>query len=155
RERWAAQRPGKSHQPQLAAEDEDKEDDEDDEDDEELDASQETRPASVLGIGLRVGLRNLALSLAIGTAFALDNPVLGAFLVAGFALHCLLSSGEVVTPLTQRPPSIWRLFGLLLLMGLPAAGGLWLGVIVAADIYAQLATAIFLAVGGGVLAFAI
>src|SRR5262249_37068765 len=71
RERWAAQRPGKSHQPQLAAEDEDKEDDEDDEDDEELDASQETRPASVLGIGLRVGLRNLALSLAIGTAFAL------------------------------------------------------------------------------------
>src|SRR5262249_7850254 len=80
REHWVALRPGTSLPPQPAADDEA-------EGDEEFDAIEKIRPASVFGAGLGVGLRNLALGLAIGTAFALDNPVLGAFLVAGFALH--------------------------------------------------------------------
>src|SRR5262249_16116383 len=101
------------------------------------------------------GLRNLALGLAIGTAFALGNTSLGAFLVVGFALHALVGSHSVFARLVEQRPSFGRVVGLGLVMGLPAAGGLWLGVTVGADRYAQLAADVFLGVGGGALAYTI
>src|SRR5262249_21774266 len=112
-------------------------------------------PTGIFGASIGSGLRNLALGLAIGTAFALGNTSLGAFLVVGFALHALVGSHGVFAPLIEHRPSLWRVVGLGLVMGLPAAGGLWLGVTVGADLYAQLVTALFLAVGAGALAYTI
>src|SRR5262249_31782725 len=59
-------------------------------------------PTGIFGASIGSGLRNLALGLAIGTAFALGNTSLGAFLVVGFALHALVGSHGVFAPLIEH-----------------------------------------------------
>ncbi|MCH9732635.1 MAG: ZIP family metal transporter [Actinomycetia bacterium] len=92
------------------------------------DASDENtgmRLALLTAIG--IGLHNLGEGLAIGSAYAVGELALGAFLVIGFALHNTTEGIAVVAPLTVRRPSIAALLGLGLIAGTPAIPGAMLG----------------------------
>jgi zinc transporter ZupT len=86
------------------------------------------RLALLIAIG--IGLHNLGEGLAIGSAYAIGELALGAFLVIGFALHNTTEGIAVVAPLTARRPSIVALLGLGLVAGAPAILGAVLGVTV-------------------------
>ncbi|MCH9732834.1 MAG: ZIP family metal transporter [Actinomycetia bacterium] len=83
------------------------------------------RLALLIAIG--IGLHNLGEGLAIGSAYAVGELALGAFLVIGFALHNSTEGIAVVAPLTVRRPSIAALVGLGLIAGTPAILGAVLG----------------------------
>ncbi len=83
------------------------------------------RLATTIAIG--IGLHNLGEGLAIGSAYAVGELALGAFLVVGFALHNTTEGIAIVAPLTRLRPSKARLVMLALLAGGPAIVGAMIG----------------------------
>ena len=69
-------------------------------------------------IAIGIGLHNLGEGLAIGSAYAIGELALGAFLVVGFAIHNTTEGFAIVAPLTRERPSLGR----LLLLGVIAGG---------------------------------
>ena len=57
-----------------------------------------------LMIALGIGLHNLGEGLAIGSAYAIGELALGAFLVVGFAIHNTTEGFAIVAPLTRSNP---------------------------------------------------
>ena len=60
-------------------------------------------------IAIGIGLHNLGEGLAIGSAYAIGELALGAFLVVGFAIHNTTEGFAIVAPLTRERPSLGRL----------------------------------------------
>ncbi len=120
-------------------------------------------------IALGIGLHNLGEGLAIGVAFSIGEAALGSFLVIGFMLHNITEGVGIVSPLVpgkgkssqgnhsvakaepsrQDPhtPSIWIFFGLVLLAGVPAILGSWLG----GFVFSPLLVALFLGIAVGAI----
>lgn len=98
-------------------------------------------------IALGIGLHNLGEGLAIGSAVASGAVALGTFLVIGFTLHNVTEGIGIVAPLAQERPRLLLLAGLVLLAGLPAVIGVWLGSLAISPHWAALA----LAVGAGAI----
>jgi zinc transporter, ZIP family len=78
-------------------------------------------------IAIGIGLHNMGEGLAIGSAYAVGELALGAFLVVGFAIHNTTEGFAIVAPLTRERPSLARLLGLGLIAGAPAILGALLG----------------------------
>jgi ZIP family zinc transporter len=78
-------------------------------------------------IAIGIGLHNLGEGLAIGSAYAIGELALGAFLVVGFALHNTTEGLAVVAPIAHDRPPWPRLLGLGLIAGGPAIVGAWIG----------------------------
>ncbi|MSO44719.1 MAG: ZIP family metal transporter [Thermoleophilia bacterium] len=80
-------------------------------------------------VAIGIGLHNLGEGLAIGSAYAIGELALGAFLVFGFAIHNTTEGLAIVAPLADRPrPSLGRLALLGLIAGAPAILGAFIGV---------------------------
>ena len=79
-------------------------------------------------VSIGIGLHNLGEGLAIGSAYAVGELALGAFLVFGFALQNTSEGLAIVAPLSaHRRPSLLRLIGLGLIAGAPAIVGAFIG----------------------------
>jgi zinc transporter ZupT len=79
-------------------------------------------------IAIGIGLHNLGEGLAIGSAYAIGELALGAFLVFGFALHNTTEGLAIVAPLARGPrPPIRRLALVGLIAGAPAILGAFIG----------------------------
>jgi len=79
-------------------------------------------------VAIGIGLHNLGEGLAIGSAYAIGELALGAFLVFGFALHNTTEGLAIATPLAGRErPSLARLALLGLIAGAPAILGAFIG----------------------------
>ena len=79
-------------------------------------------------IAVGIGLHNLGEGLAIGSAYAVGELALGAFLVFGFALQNTSEGLAIVAPLSaHKRPSLLRLVGLGLIAGAPAIVGAFIG----------------------------
>ncbi len=98
-------------------------------------------------IALGIGLHNLGEGLAIGTAFALGEASLGAFLVIGFTLHNVTEGVGIAAPMTRDRPTLAQFVGLGLLAGAPAILGAWLGGFTSSPLLATL----FLGIGTGAI----
>lgn len=98
-----------------------------------------------LMIAIGIGLHNLGEGLAIGSAYAVGELALGAFLVVGFAIHNTTEGFAIVAPLTRSRPSLRRLLGLGLVAGAPAI----LGALIGASISNPELSAFLLGVGVG------
>ncbi len=99
-------------------------------------------------IAIGIGLHNFGEGLAIGSAYAIGELALGAFLVFGFALHNTSEGLAIVAPLSaQKRPSFWRLATLGLIAGAPAI----LGAFVGASIYNPELAALLIGVGIGAI----
>jgi len=95
-----------------------------------------------------IGLHNLGEGLAIGSAYALGELALGAFLVVGFALHNTTEGLAIVAPLAREGrPRLRRLAALGLIAGAPAIVGALIG---AAAFNPELAT-FLLGIGVGAI----
>ncbi len=102
-----------------------------------------TRLALLIAIG--IGLHNLGEGLAIGTAYAIGELALGAFLVVGFAIHNTTEGFAIVAPMTRERPGIGRLVGLGAIAGAPAIAGALIG----ATVTSPELSALLLGVGVG------
>ena len=80
-----------------------------------------------LMIAIGIGLHNLGEGLAIGSAYAIGELALGAFLVVGFAIHNTTEGFAIVAPLTRERPSLGRLILLGVIAGGPAVVGALIG----------------------------
>ena len=80
-----------------------------------------------LMIALGIGLHNLGEGLAIGSAYAIGELALGAFLVVGFAIHNTTEGFAIVAPMTGERPSLRFLGALGLIAGAPAILGALIG----------------------------
>ena len=89
------------------------------------------RLALLIAIG--IGLHNLGEGLAIGSAYAIGELALGAFLVVGFAIHNTTEGFAIVAPLTRERPSLGRLLGLGAIAGAPAILGALIGATISND----------------------
>jgi hypothetical protein len=99
-------------------------------------------------VAIGIGLHNLGEGLAIGSAYAIGELALGAFLVFGFALHNTTEGLAIVAPLANRPrPSLGRLAALGLIAGAPAILGAFIG----AAAYNAEVTTLLLGVGIGAI----
>jgi ZIP family zinc transporter len=99
-------------------------------------------------VAIGIGLHNLGEGLAIGSAYAIGELALGAFLVFGFALHNTTEGLAIVAPLTaHRRPSLPRLVALGLLAGAPAILGAFIG----ASVYNPELAALLIGVGIGAI----
>ena len=79
-------------------------------------------------VAIGIGLHNLGEGLAIGSAYAIGELALGAFLVFGFALHNTTEGLAIVAPLAGRSrPPFTRLVLLGLVAGAPAILGAFIG----------------------------
>jgi zinc transporter, ZIP family len=92
------------------------------------DAGAASRLALMIALG--IGLHNLGEGLAIGSAYAIGELALGAFLVVGFAIHNTTEGFAIVAPLTRAKPSVWRLLTLGVIAGAPAIIGGVIGALV-------------------------
>jgi zinc transporter ZupT len=119
-------------------------------------------------IALGIGLHNLGEGLAIGVAFSIGEAALGSFLVIGFMLHNITEGVGIVAPLVpgnkkpaeneelsggdkgshkMKRPSIWVFLGLVLLAGVPAIFGAWIG----GFAFSPFLTALFLGIAVGAI----
>ncbi|UCF29669.1 MAG: ZIP family metal transporter [Chloroflexota bacterium] len=116
-------------------------------------------------IALGIGLHNLGEGLAIGVAFSIGEAALGSFLVIGFMLHNITEGVGIVAPLVpgkkkdregnegsapskeMKRPSIWVFIGLVLLAGVPAIFGAWIG----GFAFSPFLTALFLGIAVGAI----
>jgi zinc transporter, ZIP family len=79
-------------------------------------------------VAIGIGLHNLGEGLAIGSAYAIGELALGAFLVFGFALHNTTEGLAIVAPLSRSArPSLLRLAALGAIAGGPAILGAFVG----------------------------
>lgn len=78
-------------------------------------------------IAAGIGLHNLGEGLAIGSAYAIGELALGAFLVIGFALHNTTEGLAIIAPIARERIGVRRIGMLGLLAGAPAVLGTWLG----------------------------
>ena len=78
-------------------------------------------------IAVGIGLHNLGEGLAIGSAYAIGEIALGAFLVVGFTLHNLTEGLGIVAPIARNQASLQRLLLLGLIAGLPTVFGALIG----------------------------
>jgi zinc transporter ZupT len=97
------------------------------------DGARATGGRLALMIAIGIGLHNLGEGLAIGSAYAIGELALGAFLVVGFAIHNTTEGFAIVAPLTRERPSIARLLGLGVIAGAPAIVGALIGATVSND----------------------
>ena len=86
-----------------------------------------------LMIAIGIGLHNLGEGLAIGSAYAIGELALGAFLVVGFAIHNTTEGFAIVAPLARERPSLRRLLCLGAIAGAPAIVGALIGATVSND----------------------
>jgi zinc transporter, ZIP family len=100
-----------------------------------------------LMVAIGIGLHNLGEGLAIGSAYAVGELALGAFLVVGFAIHNTTEGIAIVAPLTRERPGLARLLGLGLIAGAPAI----LGALIGASIDNAELSAFLLGVGVGAI----
>ena len=99
-------------------------------------------------IAAGIGLHNLGEGLAIGSAYALGEVALGAFLVIGFAIHNITEGLGIVAPVATGKKPRWIHFTLLgVVSGVPAILGAWIGGFVYSDVWATL----FFAIGAGAI----
>ena len=98
-----------------------------------------------LMVALGIGLHNLGEGLAIGSAYAIGELALGAFLVVGFAIHNTTEGFAIVAPLTRSKPSLRFLAALGLIAGAPAI----LGGIIGASVTNPELSALLLGIGVG------
>ncbi len=95
-----------------------------------------------------IGLHNLGEGLAIGSAYAVGELALGAFLVIGFALHNTTEGVAIVAPLVRQRTRLPTLLALGLLAGAPAI----LGAVVGASVNNAELSAVLLGIGVGAIA---
>ncbi|UFS99146.1 ZIP family metal transporter [Nocardia huaxiensis] len=107
-----------------------------------------TGPRLALMIAIGIGLHNLGEGLAIGSAYAVGELALGAFLVLGFAIHNTTEGVAIVAPLVRQRPSVVR----LLLLGLIAGGPAIIGAVVGASVNNAELSALLLGIGVGAIA---
>lgn len=98
-------------------------------------------------IALGIGLHNLGEGLAIGASFALGEAALGTFLIVGFTLHNITEGVGIAAPIVRNSPGMRHFVLLILLAGMPAMLGTWIGGFAFNPILATL----FLAVGVGAI----
>jgi zinc transporter, ZIP family len=110
------------------------------------DRSAAVRLAFMIATG--IGLHNLGEGLAIGSAYAVGELALGAFLVIGFALHNTTEGVAIVAPLVRHRTRLPTLVALGLLAGAPAI----LGAVVGASVNNAELSAVLLGVGVGAIA---
>ena len=80
-----------------------------------------------LMVAIGIGLHNLGEGLAIGSAYAIGELALGAFLIVGFAIHNTTEGLAIVAPLAEERVRPWRLLGFGLIAGGPAILGALIG----------------------------
>lgn len=80
-----------------------------------------------LMVAIGIGLHNLGEGLAIGSAYAIGELALGAFLIIGFAIHNTTEGLAIVAPLAEEKVRPWRLLGFGLIAGGPAILGALIG----------------------------
>ena len=100
-----------------------------------------------LMVAIGIGLHNLGEGLAIGSAYAVGELALGAFLVVGFAIHNTTEGIAIVAPLIRERVTPPRLLGLGLIAGAPAI----LGALIGASIDNGELSAFLLGVGVGAI----
>lgn len=100
-----------------------------------------------LMIALGIGLHNMGEGLAIGSAYAVGELALGAFLVVGFAIHNTTEGFAIVAPLAREKPSLRRLGLLGVIAGAPAI----VGAVVGASINNAELSVLLLGVGVGAI----
>jgi zinc transporter ZupT len=101
-----------------------------------------------LMIALGIGLHNLGEGLAIGSAYAIGELALGAFLVVGFAIHNTTEGFAIVAPLArEKRPSLRRLAALGVIAGAPAI----LGAVIGASVNNAELSVLLLGVGVGAI----
>ncbi len=99
-------------------------------------------------VAIGIGLHNLGEGLAIGSAYAVGELALGAFLVFGFALHNTTEGLAIVAPLSShRRPSIAR----LALLGLIARAAAILEAVIGASAFNPELAALLIGVGIGAI----
>ncbi|MEX0691272.1 MAG: hypothetical protein WD934_07190 [Gemmatimonadales bacterium] len=98
-------------------------------------------------VALGIGLHNFGEGLAIGSAYAVGEAALGAFLVVGFMLHNTTEGIAIVAPVAQDRPRIGTLLGMGALAGIPTIFGAWLG----GTAFSPLMASLFLAIGVGAI----
>lgn len=101
--------------------------------------------ATYLAIG--IGMHNLGEGLVVGAALASGEAALGSYLVVGFTLHNITEGIGIATPLLERETKFITFIGLVILAGLPAAGGTLIG----AFSYSPHWGAILFAIGAGAI----
>ena len=89
-----------------------------------------------LMVAIGIGLHNFGEGLAIGSAYAVGELALGAFLVVGFAIHNTTEGLAIVAPLANEKPRPGRLLGFGLIAGAPAITGALVGGSVSSDEFA-------------------
>ncbi|MET0751381.1 MAG: ZIP family metal transporter [Solirubrobacterales bacterium] len=100
-----------------------------------------------LMIAIGIGLHNLGEGLAIGSAYAIGELALGAFLVVGFAIHNTTEGFAIVAPLTRERPSLGR----LILLGVIAGGPAVIGALIGATVSNAEISVFLLGVGVGAI----
>ena len=109
---------------------------------------QRTPLAIATMIALGIGLHNFGEGLAIGAAFATGAAALGSFLVIGFMLHNITEGVGIVAPLLRgATPPLGTFVGLVLLAGVPAVLGTWVGGLA----FSPLLATVFLSLGAGAI----
>lgn len=108
---------------------------------------QENRCRAAWMIALGIGLHNLGEGLAMGSAYAIGELAMGAFLVMGFTLHNLTEGLGIVAPIATTRPSLKTLAALGTLAGFPTILGAWMG----GFSYSPLWATLFLAAGAGAI----
>jgi zinc transporter ZupT len=78
-------------------------------------------------IALGIGLHNFGEGLAVGASLAAGAAALATFLVIGFTVHNVTEGIGIAVPLIDARPKLAVFVGLVLLAGLPAVTGVWLG----------------------------
>lgn len=101
--------------------------------------------ATAIAIG--IGIHNLGEGLIVGASVATGEAALGSFLVVGFVLHNVTEGVGIGAPVARSRPGWLRLVGLVLVAGLPAVAGIWLG----AFQYSPLMAVVFFAIGAGAI----
>jgi ZIP family zinc transporter len=99
-------------------------------------------------IALGIGLHNLGEGLAIGSAYAIGEISLGAFLVVGFTLHNLTEGLGIVAPIAQDRPPLKHLVLYGAIAGVPTILGTWIG----GFTYGPIWITLFFALGAGAIA---
>jgi len=100
-----------------------------------------------LMIAIGIGLHNLGEGLAIGSAYAIGELALGAFLVVGFAIHNTTEGFAIVAPLARERPTLAR----LVLLGVIAGGPAILGALIGATVSNDEVSVFLLGVGVGAI----